>query len=98
MIERRPFKDLTGDNRAWLKAKHHFSFVDIHAGWGALRIWNDDEIAPNGGFPPHPHMSYAPPCGPALLVTQCHLPTFRGSSGAQRNGPQTPLTTICYFG
>ena len=25
------------------------------SGWGALRIWNDDEIAPNSGFPPHTH-------------------------------------------
>jgi redox-sensitive bicupin YhaK (pirin superfamily) len=23
--------------------------------WGALRVWNDDAIQPNTGFPPHPH-------------------------------------------
>ena len=24
-------------------------------GWGALRVWNDDTIQPNSGFPTHPH-------------------------------------------
>jgi hypothetical protein len=24
-------------------------------GWGAIRVWNDDEIASRSGFPPHPH-------------------------------------------
>ena len=59
MIERRPFNELGGEDHGWLKAKHHFSFADYgdpaRMGWGSLRVWNDDEIAPNTGFPPHPH-------------------------------------------
>ncbi|HZC15506.1 MAG TPA: pirin family protein [Caulobacteraceae bacterium] len=59
MIERRSFAELGGADHGWLKARHHFSFSSYHdpkrMGWGALRVWNDDEIAPNSGFPPHPH-------------------------------------------
>ncbi|ACK52122.1 Pirin domain protein [Methylocella silvestris BL2] len=59
MIERRSFKGLGGADHGWLKAKHHFSFASYYdpdrMGVGALRVWNDDEIAPNTGFPPHPH-------------------------------------------
>jgi redox-sensitive bicupin YhaK (pirin superfamily) len=59
MIEKRPFAGLGGADHGWLKAKHHFSFANYYEpsrmGWGALRVWNDDEIAPNSGFPPHPH-------------------------------------------
>ncbi|MGP8232513.1 MAG: pirin family protein [Methylovirgula sp.] len=59
MIERRPFESLGAANHGWLDAKHHFSFADYddakRMGWGALRVWNDDAIAPQSGFPPHPH-------------------------------------------
>jgi redox-sensitive bicupin YhaK (pirin superfamily) len=59
MIERRKFAELGGANHGWLKAKHHFSFASYYdpsrLGWGALRVWNDDEIASKSGFPPHPH-------------------------------------------
>jgi redox-sensitive bicupin YhaK (pirin superfamily) len=59
MIERRPFDKLGGADHGWLKAKHHFSFARYYdperLGHGALRVWNDDEIAPHTGFPPHPH-------------------------------------------
>jgi quercetin 2,3-dioxygenase len=59
MIDIRPFDSLGGADHGWLKAKHHFSFANYHdparVHWGALRVWNDDTIAPNTGFPPHPH-------------------------------------------
>jgi redox-sensitive bicupin YhaK (pirin superfamily) len=59
MIEVRPFEQLGGADHGWLKAKHHFSFSRYYdpdrMNWGALRVWNDDEIAPHTGFPPHPH-------------------------------------------
>jgi len=59
MIEKRPFDSLGAFRIDWLNAKHHFSFGEYHdpkrMGWGALRVWNDDEIQPGAGFPPHPH-------------------------------------------
>jgi redox-sensitive bicupin YhaK (pirin superfamily) len=59
MIELRPYESLGGENHGWLDAKHHFSFANYRdanrMNWGALRVWNDDTIAPNTGFPPHPH-------------------------------------------
>jgi redox-sensitive bicupin YhaK (pirin superfamily) len=59
MIELRPFDKLGAADHGWLKAKHHFSFGTHYdpdnMGHGALRVWNDDEIAPNTGFPAHPH-------------------------------------------
>jgi quercetin 2,3-dioxygenase len=59
MIELRPYDKLGGGHHGWLDTRHHFSFADYHdpqrMHWGALRVWNDDEIAPQSGFPPHPH-------------------------------------------
>lgn len=59
MIELRPFTGLGHANHGWLDATHHFSFADYYdptrMQWGQLRVWNDDTIAPQTGFPPHPH-------------------------------------------
>ena len=59
MIDIRPFAGLGHADHGWLNATHHFSFADYHEpdrmAWGAIRVWNDDEIAPQSGFPPHPH-------------------------------------------
>ena len=47
-----------GDH-GWLKTAHSFSFADYldpeRMQWGALRVFNDDTIAPANGFPAHPH-------------------------------------------
>ena len=59
MIEVRSFDSLGGFRNQWLNARHHFSFGGYEdanrMGVGALRVWNDDEIAPGTGFDPHPH-------------------------------------------
>lgn len=59
MLDIRPFERLGQADHGWLNAHHHFSFANyfdpqrLH--WGRLRVWNDDLIAPQTGFPPHPH-------------------------------------------
>ncbi|RJY10397.1 pirin family protein [Aurantiacibacter aquimixticola] len=59
MIDVRSFDSLGGADHGWLKAKHHFSFASYHdparMHWGNIRVWNDDKIAAQTGFPPHPH-------------------------------------------
>jgi redox-sensitive bicupin YhaK (pirin superfamily) len=46
-------------NFGWLDTRWHFSFSDYHdpdnMQWGALRVFNDDVIAPGQGFGTHPH-------------------------------------------
>jgi redox-sensitive bicupin YhaK (pirin superfamily) len=59
MIDVRPFAGLGHADHGWLDARHHFSFAGYldrdRMGWGAIRVWNDDTIAAQSGFPPHPH-------------------------------------------
>ena len=46
-------------NYGWLNTNYSFSFADYYnpelIGYGALRVLNDDIIAPGQGFPNHPH-------------------------------------------
>jgi redox-sensitive bicupin YhaK (pirin superfamily) len=54
MIERRPFNELQRDDFGGLKARRHFSSTGqddrLQIGLGCLRVWNDEEIAPDAGF------------------------------------------------
>lgn len=46
-------------NHGWLQANHSFSFANFHnpekVHFGALRVLNDDVVAPKMGFGTHPH-------------------------------------------
>ncbi len=59
MIDIRPRKALGAFQNDWLDSRHHFSFGSYHdpkrMGFGRLRVWNDDLIAPHTGFGAHPH-------------------------------------------
>ena len=59
MIDVRPFGSLGRFQNDWLNARHHFSFGHYHddarMGFGALRVWNDDQVAAGRGFDMHPH-------------------------------------------
>ncbi len=58
-LDIRRFETLGGADHGWLNAKHHFSFSSYQdpdrMGWGRIRVWNDDLIAPHTGFAPHGH-------------------------------------------
>jgi redox-sensitive bicupin YhaK (pirin superfamily) len=59
MIRPIDFNKLYKSEHGWLKSSFHFSFAEyynrqnIH--YGALRVMNDDLIAPHTGFETHPH-------------------------------------------
>ena len=46
-------------DHGWLQTDHSFSFADYfdpnNTHWGALRVFNDDVVAPGRGFGTHPH-------------------------------------------
>lgn len=59
MIQRRPADQRGYADHGWLQARHSFSFAEYYdpaeMGWGALRVINEDRVAPGAGFGMHGH-------------------------------------------
>jgi len=59
MITLRPSAERGLADHGWLLARHSFSFGDYYdaaeLGWGALRVINEDRVAPGTGFGRHGH-------------------------------------------
>lgn len=59
MISIRRSQDRGSANFGWLDSKHSFSFGSYYdprqMGFSALRVINDDQVAPGGGFATHGH-------------------------------------------
>lgn len=59
MMRIRRSRDRGHRNHGWLDTYHTFSFGDYfdprHVQFRALRVLNEDTVAPGTGFPTHPH-------------------------------------------
>jgi quercetin 2,3-dioxygenase len=62
MVRKIDSTGLGASDRGWLRSRFHFSFAEYHdpdrIHFGALRVLNDDLVAPGHGFELHPHSDF----------------------------------------
>lgn len=62
MTKKIPANKLHVSVTEWLTSSYLFSFADYYdpdnMSWGKLRVWNDDTISPESGFPYHSHANF----------------------------------------
>ena len=62
MLHKISSRDIYKSEHDWLASKFLFSFAEYHdsenMSWGKIRVWNDDTIAPENGFPMHSHENF----------------------------------------
>lgn len=77
-----------GQNHGWLKTKHSFSFANFHdpkkMNFGALRVLNDDFVAPGMGFGMHSHANMEIITIP--MAGELHHKDSMGNSGSIKSG------------
>jgi quercetin 2,3-dioxygenase len=82
MIERRSFAELPVEDLGWLKVRRHVFCAEQDdpsvGGWGCMRVWNDEEIAPNACFTLEKHANIE------IITYVCEgAVTHRDSFGAE---------------
>jgi hypothetical protein len=86
MIQLRPAAERGTTRLAWLDSRHTFSFADYqdprHMGFRALRVINEDRVAPAGGFAPHTRRTRR-----STSSRSGSCPSAAGSRRATSSGP-----------
>jgi redox-sensitive bicupin YhaK (pirin superfamily) len=114
MLKHRPAADRGRTQTSWLNAKHTFSFSRYHdPDWmqfGALRVINEDIVAPGGGFAPHDHadmeiitivldgeLAHKDSLGSAATIKPNQIQMMRAGSGIEHSEFNASAENPCHL-